>query len=560
MFRGDRYKGMWAVVDGVMLQVQGLTEMWEPIQQEKMLLAKALESGVVLDEEQMAFLADNEDTVTICQASQELTTITIFQIDELDAFDSDCDEAPLASAILMAKLSAYDSDMHYYEQPPFINDSDIDITSDSNVISYNQYLQETENKVVQDTTSSAQQDAMIMSVIEEMSNQVAKCNDSDMYYYEQPPFINDSDIDITSDSNVISYNQYLQETENKVVQDTTSSAQQDAMIMSVIEKMSNQVAKCNEVNQENKTINESLAAELERYKEQIKIFEERQKFNLTDREKYINGQMRALGYQNPLYLTQAQRQQPSLYCGHTIVRKHDALFVLDTKETLKLAEESKLKMLAKQNDLIAKEKKVNMAPIDYDALNKLSEHFVKHFVLKKQLSAEQAFWLPISKLVSEKPRFNPNQLRRKFLSGFEHIWGAFKKDVKPFVKTLKEYFHMFDQGLAKEITDMREVFNQMETEVIKYFVDKKYFEIKKKELFIENDRLLEHIICQDAMCIAMHADLDNKCIVPANDNHLEYAKMEQSYIDEYSKALELEAKLSKKKDMVEKDVYNELSK
>ncbi|GKB85869.1 hypothetical protein Tco_0958141 [Tanacetum coccineum] len=241
---------------------------------EKMLLAKALESGVVLDEEQMAFLADNEDTVTTGQASQELSTIIIFQIDDLNAFDSDYEEAPLASAILMAKLSAYDSDMHYYEQPPFINDSDIDITSDSNVISYNQYLQETENKVVQDTTSSAQQDAMIMSVIEEMSNQVAK------------------------------------------------------------------------------------------------------------------------------------------------FRKHDALSMLDTKETLKLAEESKLKMLAKQNDLIAKEKKVNMAPIDYDALNKLSEHFVKHFVLKKQLSAEQAFWLPISKLVSEKPRFNPNQLRRKFLSYF----------------------------------------------------------------------------------------------------------------------------------------------
>ncbi|GJS46817.1 hypothetical protein Tco_0596938 [Tanacetum coccineum] len=107
---------------------------------------------------------------------------------------------------------------------------------------------------------------------------------------------------------------------------------------------------------------------------------------------------------------------------------------------------------------------------------------------------------------------------------------------------------------------MREVFKQMETEVAKCSVDKKYFEIEKKELFIENDRLLEHIICQDVMCIAMHADLDNKCVVPANDNHLEYAEMEQSYIDEYSKVLELEAELSKKKDMVEKDVYNELSK
>nr|GEY59006.1 retrovirus-related Pol polyprotein from transposon TNT 1-94 [Tanacetum cinerariifolium] len=100
----------------------------------------------------------------------------------------------------------------------------------------------------------------------------------------------------------------------------------------------------------------------------------------------------------------------------------------------------------------------------------------------------------------------------------------------------------------------------METKVAKYYVDKKYFNIEKKELFIENDRLLEYIICQYVMCTAMHADLDNKYVGPANDNHLEYAKMKQSYIYEYNKVLELEAELSKKKETVEKDVYNELLK
>ncbi|GKE12103.1 hypothetical protein Tco_1415654 [Tanacetum coccineum] len=93
---------------------------------------------------------------------------------------------------------------------------------------------------------------------------------------------------------------------------------------------------------------------------------------------------------------------------------------------------------------------------------------------------------------------------------------------------------MFDQGLAKEITEMKEVFNQMEIEVAKCSVARKYFEIEKKELFIENDRLLKHIICQDVMCIVMHAELDNKCVVPANDDKLAYAEMEQSFIDEYS--------------------------
>ncbi|GJX80359.1 hypothetical protein Tco_0328508 [Tanacetum coccineum] len=45
---------------------------------EKMLLAEALESGVVLDEEYMEFLADNGDTITIGKDSQEIPTLSIF--------------------------------------------------------------------------------------------------------------------------------------------------------------------------------------------------------------------------------------------------------------------------------------------------------------------------------------------------------------------------------------------------------------------------------------------------------------------------------------------------
>ncbi|GJR66919.1 hypothetical protein Tco_0012984 [Tanacetum coccineum] len=65
---------------------------------EKMLFAEALESGVALDEEHMAFLEDNEDTVTTGQESQEIPTPAIFQTNDLDAFDSIYDEA------LMTKL------------------------------------------------------------------------------------------------------------------------------------------------------------------------------------------------------------------------------------------------------------------------------------------------------------------------------------------------------------------------------------------------------------------------------------------------------------------------
>ncbi|GJY01557.1 hypothetical protein Tco_0359709 [Tanacetum coccineum] len=78
---------------------------------ENAMLAEALELGVALDEEQMLFLTNNRDKVTTSQASQELVTTAAFQTNDLDAFESECDEAPLARAVLMAKLYAYDSNI-----------------------------------------------------------------------------------------------------------------------------------------------------------------------------------------------------------------------------------------------------------------------------------------------------------------------------------------------------------------------------------------------------------------------------------------------------------------
>nr|GEV53314.1 hypothetical protein [Tanacetum cinerariifolium] len=61
---------------------------------EKMLLAQDLEVRVVLDEEQMAFLVDDGERIATGQDTYTLTTTTIFQTDDLDAFDLDSDKAP----------------------------------------------------------------------------------------------------------------------------------------------------------------------------------------------------------------------------------------------------------------------------------------------------------------------------------------------------------------------------------------------------------------------------------------------------------------------------------
>ncbi|GJW53312.1 retrovirus-related pol polyprotein from transposon TNT 1-94 [Tanacetum coccineum] len=84
-----------------------------------------------------------------------------------------------------------------------------------------------------------------------------------------------------------------------------------------------------------------------------------------------------------------------------IIKEHDVVSMDDFEKTLILAEESRLKMLEKQNDPMPKEKKINISPINYHEMNKLIDHFTKHFVPQKQLSTKQDFWLLLSNPISE---------------------------------------------------------------------------------------------------------------------------------------------------------------
>ncbi|GKA04994.1 hypothetical protein Tco_0684114 [Tanacetum coccineum] len=111
---------------------------------------------------------------------------------------------------------------------------------------------------------------------------------------------------------------------------------------------------------------------------------------------YDDTYKQALGYQNLFYLKKAQRIKPTLYDGSVISSQHVASPVIDDEETLILEEVSRSKMLAKQNDPMSKEKKVNTTPITYVELNRLSEYFGKCFVPQQELSDEQVFWLQIS--------------------------------------------------------------------------------------------------------------------------------------------------------------------
>ncbi|GJT29885.1 hypothetical protein Tco_0910160 [Tanacetum coccineum] len=106
---------------------------------------------------------------------------------------------------------------------------------------------------------------------------------------------------------------------------------------------------------------------------------------------YDHTTKQALGFQNPFYLKKAQQLEPKLYDGN-VIKNTSAIVIPDSEETLMLAEESRSKMLLKQQDPMMLEKKVNTTLVDYAVLNQLSQDFEKRFVLQTELSAEQAFW------------------------------------------------------------------------------------------------------------------------------------------------------------------------
>nr|GFB31511.1 hypothetical protein [Tanacetum cinerariifolium] len=76
---------------------------------DKVLLVKAQANGQVLQEEELDFLAD-PGTAESSTNQTVVTTNAAYQANDLDAYDSDCDELNTAKVALMANLSHYDSD------------------------------------------------------------------------------------------------------------------------------------------------------------------------------------------------------------------------------------------------------------------------------------------------------------------------------------------------------------------------------------------------------------------------------------------------------------------
>ncbi|GJS17199.1 hypothetical protein Tco_0411671 [Tanacetum coccineum] len=259
---------------------------------DKVLLVQAQAGGQILHEEELVFLAD--PGILEAQATQTVITHNdAYQADDLDAYDSDCDELNTAKVALMANLSRYGSDV----------------------------LAEVHNP---DTT--------------DMMNQVSACK-------------HNSKVAVQNFSN------------HRTARSTN---------LSVIEQLRTQVTHCTQLNLENKSVNDTLTVELERYKEQVKVLKAGQNVELTSNDKFSDSHdQNAKIDRLKQILSEQLREKESLMKTVTVLkddfkkeesRNLDREIALEKKikhldnivykrdsdsETTMLAEESRSKMLLK---------------------------------------------------------------------------------------------------------------------------------------------------------------------------------------------------------------------
>ncbi|GKA81479.1 retrovirus-related pol polyprotein from transposon TNT 1-94, partial [Tanacetum coccineum] len=233
----------------------------------------------------------------------------------------------------------------------------------------------------------------------------------------------------------------------------------------------------------------------------------------------------------------AQRLKPTLYDGVVLSNTHVVIPVIDDEETFILEEESRSKMSekAKNHEVIAK--KISHKPIDYANLNSLIDDFETCFSPQQELLAEQAFWFYIHNpsiessftppVIMEVPSeltkvslVNASLKNLKFhLTQFDSVMkkrttpnaleegskAVFNNEIILFLKSLKDIFNVFDKDILNEITKVQTVFDQMEVAVQQSSVDKQCLEIAKKEILLENDRLLQKIMSQDVLLTVMNS-------------------------------------------------------
>ncbi|GJT61137.1 hypothetical protein Tco_1004670 [Tanacetum coccineum] len=421
----------------------------------------------------------------------------------------------------------------------------------------------------------------------------------EMHNDVQPNYIVDSDAEYTSDTNIIS----IIITDRNIKEESLKKELHyvKMQLNSTIghnKSMREEVATWKKYfkQKENKYLEDFLDMKALKEKVEDKLFKQDQSLQtvhmLCKPKPYYDEKKKvAIGYKNPLYLTKAMQVQCALYNGHEIVKtKHIPTVVHDSEDTLEIVEKTRIGMLEKMKSTLWVDSKIKIA-------HQITQKRIILLLLPPQrhLTPKQIFWSsdiakmtlkPIPKMTVYPPdttkRLVPRvlptksqvkiniytltQLFAKFEKtckkritpcgltegerGFKQRKECYLTEVIPFFKTLKEHFEGIKMALVKEVKKIKEIFEQMESEVEQKSVDKQCKDIERKRLLIENENLIVDFLSYELLYSVM------------NDVNIvsRFSKMHYAYTVEHARCLEHEDEISKIKHKIQKDDHNEMIK
>ncbi|GJR51778.1 hypothetical protein Tco_1402299 [Tanacetum coccineum] len=519
---------------------------------EKVLLVQAQAHCQILNEEELAFLVD--PNIPEGQATQTVITHNAtYQADDLDAYDSDCDELNTAKVALMANLSHYGSDalaevhnhdnvnnnminqamqvMPSSEQSNVVNHSETEITSDNNIIPYSQKQ---------------------VKVLKEGQNVDLKSKDN------------------VSDSCAQSVEiDHLKQTLSEHLKEKES-------LMQTVTLLKNDFKK-----EESRNIDREIALE-KRIKQLDNIIFKRDQSAQTVHMLmkphffYDHTTKQALGFQNPFYLKKAQQLEPKLYDGN-VIENTSAIVIPDSEETLILAEESRSKIALKNHQTqLMLEKKVKFSEFSEPAPSGRPTKVE----VTKELPKVSMVNTSLKKLKHHLAGFNVVVKERTTTTtitegswGFEHTKACFRDEIIPFVKALKDLFNTFDQYLIDELFEVQNVFHQMEQAVEQHLniivnssVDNAYVnvhecekclkletELLNKKDFVEKeiyDKLFRSYTTLEKHCISLEVDTQLNQEIFQRDNSI--SNQSAPSFDQYFELNELKAQSQEKDTVIKK--------
>ncbi|GJW88330.1 retrovirus-related pol polyprotein from transposon TNT 1-94 [Tanacetum coccineum] len=251
-----------------------------------------------------------------------------------------------------------------------------------------------------------------------------------------------------------------------------------------------------EINMDNKSVNDTLTSKLERYKEQVKVLKEGKNVDLRSNNNVSNSSEQSVEIDRlKQTLSEHLKEKESLMQTVTLL-KND----FKKEESRNIDREIALEKKIKQLD------NINSNKIPPDPTLSSKTHQPTKVEVPKELPKVSMVNTSLKKLKYHpagfdaviKEKTTPTTIT-KGSWGFKHTKACFRYEIIPFVKALKDLFNTFDQYLVDELSEVQNVFNQMEQVMEQHRVESKTFEVKINQVLNENERLLEQVINKDIL-------------------------------------------------------------